>query len=104
MPTANNSNHTAIGTLDPHRSAACVLYVTLHCPIPTSITEKCAASLTGDINPQSSHWNNGKMKIAYNSAYVQLETVNFTFNRQAIIVHFYLCSNFQEIAMLKAKY
>ena len=44
------------------------------------------------------------MKIAYNSAYVQIETFNFTFTQQAIIVYFYLCSNFQETAMSKAKY
>ena len=38
------------------------------------------------------------MKIGYNSAYVQIETLNFTFTWQAVIVHFYVCSNFQEIA------
>jgi len=60
-------------------------------------------SLTGDISPRSSHWNNGKMKIAQNSAYFQIETLNFTFAQQAITVYFYLCSDFQEIAMLNAK-
>jgi len=44
------------------------------------------------------------MIIAYNSACVQIETLNFTFNLQAIIVYFYLYSNFQKIAMLNAKY
>jgi len=44
------------------------------------------------------------MKIAYNSAYVEIETLNFTFARQAVIVYFYRCSNFQEIAMPNAKY
>jgi len=44
------------------------------------------------------------MKIAYNSAYFQMETLNFAFARQAIIVYFYFCSNFQEIAMLNARY
>ena len=45
------------------------------------------------------------MKIAYNSAYIQIEIVspiemfNFTFAQQSIIVYVYLCSNFQEIAM-----
>ena len=39
------------------------------------------------------------MKIAYNFAYAQIETFNFTFIQQAIIVYVYLCSNFQEIAM-----
>ena len=29
------------------------------------------------------------MKIAYNSAHVQIETFNFTFTQQAIIVYFY---------------
>jgi len=43
-----------------------------------------------------------KMKIAYNSAYVQTETFNFTFAQQANIVYIDLCSNFQEIAMLNA--
>jgi len=27
--------------------------------------QKNALSVTEDINPQSSHWNNGRMKIAY---------------------------------------
>jgi len=35
------------------------------------------------------------MKIAYNSAYLQMETLNFTFVWQAIIAYFYLCSNCQ---------
>jgi len=63
-----------------------------------------APSLTGDINPQSAYWNNGKMKTAYNSTYLETETLNFTFAWQAVIVYFYLCSNFQEITMLNAKY
>jgi len=65
---------------------------------------KFAPSLTGHIHTQSSHWNNGKMKIAYNSAYVQIEMFNFTFDQQAIIVYVYLRSSFQKIAMLNAKY
>jgi len=32
------------------------------------------------------------MKIAYNSAYVQIETVNFTFTQQTIIEYFYTVS------------
>jgi len=48
---------------------------------------------------QSSHWNNGKMKIVYNTAYVQIETFDFTFAPKAIIVHGCLCANFQEITM-----
>jgi len=36
-----------------------------------------------------------KMEIA-NSAYVQIETLNFTFDRQAAIVYCYVCSNFQK--------
>jgi len=35
--------------------------------------KKFVPSLTGDINSQSSHWINGKMKIVFNSAYVQIE-------------------------------
>jgi len=65
---------------------------------------KFVPSLTGDINSQSSHWNNGKIKIAYNSAFIQIETFNFTFAQQAIIVYVYLCFNFQEIATLNTKY
>jgi len=42
------------------------------------------------------------MKISYNSAYVQIETFNFTFAQQAIIVYVYLCSNFWENTMLIA--
>ena len=44
------------------------------------------------------------MKTDHNSAYIQIETVNFTFAQQADTVYFYLCSNVQEIAMLNAKY
>ena len=44
------------------------------------------------------------MKNTHNSAYVETETFNFTFAPQAVIVYFYLCSNFQEIAMPNAKY
>jgi len=78
---------------------------TLHLAVqPPPKKKKYAPSLTGDINPQSSHRNNGKIKIAYNSANIQIETFNFTFAQQAIIVYFYLCSNFKEIAMLNIKY
>jgi len=79
IPTAAKSNHSAMVTLHPHRSATCVLYVTLltlHCPIPPK-EKKSAPSITGYINPQSSNWNNGKMKIACNCAYVQTETFKF---------------------------
>jgi len=31
------------------------------------------------------------MKIACNSAYIQTETLNFIFIRQAVIVYFYIC-------------
>jgi len=52
-------------------------------------------------NVPSEQWKN---ENAYNSADVQRETVNFTFTQQAIIMYFYLCSNFQEIAMPNANY
>ena len=71
------------------------------CPIPLP-KKKFAPSINGDIHTQSSHWNNEKMKIAYNSAYIHIETFNFTFAQQAIIVYVYLCSNFQAIAMPNA--
>jgi len=44
------------------------------------------------------------MKIVYNTAYVQTETLNFTFAWKAVIVYFYLRSNFQEIPMPNVKY
>jgi len=81
----------------PH--ASYMLHCT-SCPIPLSQKKKIVPSLTGDTHSQSSHCNNGKMKVAYNSAYIQIETFSFTFAQQAIIVYVYLCSNFQEIAML----
>ena len=102
VPTADESNHSAAVTLHARCSATYVIYVTLRVRSP-QITEICPF-LSGDINPQISHWNNGKMKITYNSAYVQIKTLNFTFTQQAVIVYFYLCSNFQEIAMLNTKY
>jgi len=34
LPTADESNHSATGTLHPHSNATCALYITLHCPIP----------------------------------------------------------------------
>jgi len=83
---ADESNHSAMGMLHLHGNAMC-LYITLHW------LSNSSASLTEDINPQSSHWNNGKMKIACNSAYVQTKTLNFTFARQAVIVYFCICSN-----------
>jgi len=44
-----------------------------------------------------------KNEIAHNSACDHIETFNFTFAQQAIIVHFYLCFNSQEIAVPIAK-
>jgi len=82
MLTADESSHSAAGRVHPHRSATCVLYVVLCCPIPLP---ENAPSLTGVINLQSSHWMNRKMKISYNFAFWQ-----------AIIVYFCLCFNFQE--------
>jgi len=52
---------------------------------PPPKKKKFAPSLTGNIIPQSSKWNNGKMKITCNSASVQTETLNFTFARQAVL-------------------
>ena len=66
--------------------------------------KKLAPPLNGDINPQSSDWNNIKMNTAYNSAYIQIETFNLTFAQQAVIVYFYLCSNFKEIVIPNAKH
>ena len=73
------------------------------CSAPPQKKKKFVLSLTGDINPQSSQWNNGKTKIAYNSTYVQIEIFNFTFGQQSIIVYVYRCSNIQEITMPNAK-
>jgi len=62
---------------------------------------KIFPSLTEDINPQSSNWNNGKIKIAYKSTFVQIETFNFTFAQQSLIVYFHFCSNFPEITICR---
>jgi len=71
-----------IHTVVPH------VFYKLHCAVRLSSPhqKKICLSLTGDINAQSFHWNNAKMKIAYNFAYVQIETFNFTFARQAFIM------------------
>jgi len=72
-----------------HMHPICTLHCA-SCPIPLLPPKKrYAPFLTGDIHAQSSNWNNGKMKIAYNSAYVQTETFNSTFAQQAIIM--YVC-------------
>jgi len=104
MPIADESIHSAMSILHPHRSATCILYVALRCPIPPPKKKKFAPSLTGDINRQSSHWNNGKMKIAYNCAYVQKETFKFHLAWQAIVVLFLCLFNLQVIAMPNTKY
>jgi len=98
IPTADEFNHSATGTLHRNGNAT---YVTLRYLSYPSPKKKFASSLTGDINVHSSHWNNGKMKIVYNSAYVHIETSNFTFAPQAIIVYGCLCANFQECLILK---
>ena len=104
IPTADETNHSATGTLHPHANARCVQYVILHCLI-TPIPSKIVSSLTGDINSQSSQMEQWKMKIAYNTAYVQIETVNFTFAQPSklSLCIFYICSNFQDIAMPNVK-
>ena len=54
-----------IHTTVPHAS------YTLHCFVwflPPK--KKFSISLTGGINPRSSNWNNGKIKISHNSAYI----------------------------------
>jgi len=59
--------------------------------IPPPEKKKFAYFVTGDINRQISHCNKlqwKKMKIVYNSVYLQKETFNFTFARQAIVVYF----------------
>ena len=40
MPIADKSNHSAAGTLHPHRSATCFLHVTLCCRLPTPSPKK----------------------------------------------------------------
>jgi len=79
-----------------------IAYIALSDPPPKN--NKFAPFITGDTSHRSTHWDNGKMKISCDSAYVQTETLNFIFARQTIMVYFYLCSNFQETAMPNAKY
>jgi len=61
--------------------------------------KKFAPSVTGDINPQSSHWYNGKMKIACNSAYIHTKTLNFTF---AVIMFQLLRNRYGEHSIFSA--
>ena len=99
MPTADESTQSlsrgfAASTAQCHMRS-------IHCAVQS---HKNLPFLTGDINHQSSNWNKGEKKIACNSAYVQIESLSFTFTRQAVIVYFYLCSNIQEITMPNTKY
>jgi len=50
--------------------------------------KQICSSTNWRFNAQSSHCSNGKMKIACNSAYIQIETFNFTFAQQSFIVYF----------------
>jgi len=65
--------------------------ITINCSYPPKIKE-ISPSLSEDISSQSSNWNNGKMKIACNSVYIQTETLTFTFAQQTVIVYFYICA------------
>jgi len=90
MPTADELNQSTTCKLHLHGHTTCILYVNCaNFPIPLPRKE-IYPFLTGDICAQNSHWNSGKMKIAYNSAYVQIETFNFTLAQQAIIVYVYV--------------
>jgi len=46
-------------------------------------------SITEDMNTQSSHWSNGKMKITCNSACVQTETLNVTFAWYCVFIYLF---------------
>ena len=73
--------------LHPHHSATCILYVTLLtmcCPSHPP-KRKNAPSLSGYKPPPKFPLEQWKNEIACNSAYVQTETLNFTFARQAVI-------------------
>jgi len=59
--------------LHPHRSATCILYVTLCCLIPL-IKQKCSPSVTGDIKSKVCTGTMEKWKNAYNSAYIHTHT------------------------------
>jgi len=80
-----------------------------NCAIPTA--DKSNYSATGKelplpwleiITPKFPIGTMEKMKIAYNSAYIQIEMFNCTLFQQGIIVYCYLCANFQEISMRNA--
>jgi len=71
------------------------------------ITLKFAPSLTEDTNHQAPKftWNNGKMKIACNSAYVSRQkTLNFSFAWQAVIVYCLLYSFPPQTWLLSQRY
>jgi len=98
IPTADESNHSSMGTLHPHHSATatCILYVTLLtmcCPIPPE-KEKCPFRKWRYKPSPKFPLEQWKNEIACNFAYVQTETLNFTFAGQAIIVCFYIRYNF----------
>jgi len=97
IPIADESNHSATGTLHPHRSATCVLYVTLltlRCPIPHK--KKMSLPYNWRYKPSKFPFEQWKMKISCNSAYVQSPDRNFKFHLgpQAVIVYLHICSSF----------
>ena len=68
---------------------------TLHCassPIPLPKKRNLPLPKLEIFTPKDPIGTMEKWTIAYNSAYVQTETFNFTFAQQASIVYAYLCS------------
>jgi len=70
---------------------------------PTPEIKEICPFLTGDINPRVLIGTMKNENCQY-FVYVHTETLNSTFTKQDVIVYFYLCSNFQEIAMPNDEY
>ena len=77
IPTADECNHSAMGTLHPHHSATCILYVTLLtlcCPIPPKKEKKMLLPKWRYKPPPKFPLEQWINEIACNSAYIQTET------------------------------
>jgi len=75
MPTADKSNHSAVGMLHAHRSATCFLYVTLRCPIPLSSQK--LSFLVGSYPPKPEKSSSDPPDPPPQKTYIGVHTLNF---------------------------
>ena len=84
MSTADGPNHLATSMVHPHRSATCILYI-LH--MSDALPREKFWGLISPVREGAKFsLNNGKVKIDYNSAYFQIETLNFTFPGKLLLL------------------